>query len=78
MLRTGASAETSRSWGLTGWLRALFANYGAEVAEGELFAEFGQDITHLIFRRNKVDDDPFFFDPVSECRIADGDMLAAI
>ena len=40
MLRAGASAETSWSRGLAGWLRALLADFG--FGEGLLLAEFGQ------------------------------------
>ena len=48
-MQTGASAETSRSWGLAGWLRALNADFGADVDEDLLIADFGQHITQLVF-----------------------------
>ena len=49
MLRAGASAETSWSWGLAEWLRAPVANFGEEIVEGELIVEFCEDITRLVF-----------------------------
>ena len=54
MLRAGASAETSWSRGLAGWLRALLADFGADIAEGLLIAEFGQNIAQLVSSGNKL------------------------